>query len=161
MKRMASFETIDGHPRSSTAEHLAPHRPRLLHAGPPLRPWLAVALGVLALCAIASATLAHADPPDAGAPAPTDSTPTVAPPRITPIVRRLVSRTTTHEHCRVLPSVGGEDRYLCTIVECHGACLSRHVEVTIGIRRDRGRVIRRERRELGDIDECGCCDDPG
>ncbi len=126
-----------------------------------------VALPIVALLA----GLARADPPDAGPPSEppgeeadaqsgavqTDAGVVAAPARIDPIVRRLVSRAADHESCRVLPPVHGEERYLCTITECPGACQVVHVEVTIGVRRGRGRVLSRTPHRVGDTGECGCC----
>jgi hypothetical protein len=105
----------------------------------------------------------QADPPDAGPPAHgapaegDDAGIVVAPARITPIVRRLVSRDADHQSCRVLASVRDEERYLCVITECPGGCQVTHVEVTIGVRGSRGRVISRVRRDVGDTGACGCC----
>jgi hypothetical protein len=99
--------------------------------------------------ALVASSMARADPPAEGS--------ARAPASLTPIVRRLVGPEATHESCRPLADVRGEQRYACSITECPGACQVVHVEVVIGVRRGRGRVVSRVRRRVGDTGECGCC----
>ncbi len=104
---------------------------------------VAVACGVT----LVQATLARADDPPARS----------APASLTPIDQRLLGPDVTNDSCRPIAAVGGEDRYACSMTECPGACQVVRVEVIVGVRRGRGRVVSRTRRRVGDTGECGCC----
>jgi hypothetical protein len=104
---------------------------------------------LLFVIALVASSITRADPPAEGA--------ARAPASLTPTVRQLLGANVTHESCRPLAAVRGEDRYACTVTECPGACQVVHVEVVIGVRRGRGRVVSRVRRPVGDTGECGCC----
>ena len=99
---------------------------------------------------------ASAEDPTAPAPA-SPAPPTSPPPSLTPVLQRLLGPEVTNESCRRLAIVRGEERYACSMTECPGACRVVHLEVVVGVRRGRGRVISRTRRDVGDTGECGCC----